>query len=61
MWEKECSEEIKEVQEIVVGVKEIVVEVEEIVENNDIVVKDQRTSDQIGISWAINRANKLAQ
>jgi hypothetical protein len=61
MWEKECSEEIKEVQEIVVGVKEIVVEVEEIVENNDIVVKDQRTSDQIGISWAINRANQLAQ
>ena len=46
MWEKECSEEIKEVEEIVV--------------ENDIVVKDQRTSDQIGISWAINRANQFS-
>ena len=69
MWEKECSEDIKEVQDIVVEVEETVVEVEEIVvENQDIVgetqeigVKDQRTSDQIGISCAINRANQLAQ
>ena len=62
MWEKQCSEDIKEVQEILVEVEEIEVEVEEIVvENQDIDVKDQRTSDQIGISWAINRANQLAQ
>ena len=55
MWEKECNENIKEVQVIVVDVEVIVFE------NKDIVVKDQRTSDQIGISWAINRANLLAQ
>ena len=55
MWEKECNENIKEVQVIVVDVEVIVFE------NKDIVVKDQRTSDQIGISWAINRANKLTQ
>ena len=68
-WEKECSEDIKEVQDIVVEVEETVVEVEEIVvenqdidgETQEIEVKDQRTSDQIGISWAINRANQLAQ